>query len=129
MTWRSKKENVVVRSSAELQFRALAQGLCELMWLKNILNDLRINMERPLRLYWDNKAAINIAHNPIQYARTKNIESNRHFIKETLDEEIVCMSYAPFRGQLADVLMKGITQLKFSLWYFQAGNGRYPCPA
>ena len=40
VTWRSKKQNVVVRSSAESEFRATAQGLCELLWLKIILDDL-----------------------------------------------------------------------------------------
>ena len=42
VTWRSKKQNVVARSSTELEFRVIAQGLCELLWLKIILDDLRI---------------------------------------------------------------------------------------
>ena len=42
VTWRSKKQNVVARLSAELEFKAIAQGLCELLWLKIILDDLRI---------------------------------------------------------------------------------------
>ena len=42
VTWRSKKQNVVARSSAESEFRHIAQGLCELLWLKIILDDLRI---------------------------------------------------------------------------------------
>jgi len=40
VTWRSKKQNVVARSSAKSEFRAIAQGLCELLWLKIILVDL-----------------------------------------------------------------------------------------
>ena len=35
VTWRSKKQNVVARSSAEAEFRAVAQGICEGLWLKN----------------------------------------------------------------------------------------------
>ena len=42
ITWRSKKQNVVTRSSTESKFRVIAQGLCELLWLKIILDDLRI---------------------------------------------------------------------------------------
>ena len=63
-TWRSKKQNVVARPSVESEFRVIAQGLCELLWLKIILNDLRIKWDGPMKLYCDNKSAINIAHNP-----------------------------------------------------------------
>ncbi|RVW24991.1 Retrovirus-related Pol polyprotein from transposon TNT 1-94 [Vitis vinifera] len=42
VTWRSKKQNVVARSSAETEFRAMAQGVCELLWLKIALEDLKI---------------------------------------------------------------------------------------
>ena len=62
--WRNKKQNVVARSSTESEFKAIAQGLCELLWLKIILDDLRIKWDGPMKLYCDNKSAINIAHNP-----------------------------------------------------------------
>ena len=74
VTWRSKEQNVVERSSAESEFRAIAQGLCELLWLKIILDDLRIKWDDPMKLYCDNKLTINIAHNLIQHDRTKHIE-------------------------------------------------------
>lgn len=53
-------------------------GICELMWLKSLMKDLKLLTEGPMRLYCDNKAAINIAHNPIQHDRTKNIEIDTH---------------------------------------------------
>ncbi|RVX19578.1 Copia protein [Vitis vinifera] len=84
-----------------IKFRAIAQGLCELLWLKIILDDLRIKWDGPMKLYCDNKSAINIAHNPIQHDRTKHIEIDRHFIKEKLEEGVVCMSYVPSEHQLA----------------------------
>ena len=95
VTWRSKKHNVVAKSCVESEFRVIAQGLCELLWLKIILNDLRIKWDGPMKLYCDNKSTINIAHNPIQHDRTKHIEIDRHFIKENLEEGIVCMSFVP----------------------------------
>ena len=51
VTWRSKKQNVVARSSIESEFRAIAQGLCELLWLKIILDDLRIKWDGPCKPY------------------------------------------------------------------------------
>jgi len=37
VTWRSKKQSVVARSSAEAEFRALAHGICEGIWIKRLL--------------------------------------------------------------------------------------------
>ena len=34
VTWRSKKQKVVARSSAEAEFRGMAHGVCELLWIK-----------------------------------------------------------------------------------------------
>lgn len=108
VTWRSKKQNVVARSSTEAEFRAIAQGVCELLWLKIIFEDLKIKWVGPMKLYCDNKSAIDIAHNPVQHDRTKHIEIDRHFIKEKLEDGLICMSYIPSTKQLADVLTKGL---------------------
>jgi hypothetical protein len=62
VTWRSKKQSVVARSSAEAEFRATALGICEVIWIKRILEDLKIQVTLPLKLYCDNKSAIAIAH-------------------------------------------------------------------
>ena len=97
---------MVARLFAESKFRVIAQGLCELLWMKIILDDLRIKWDGPMKLYCDNKLAINIAHNPIQHDRTKHIEIDRHFIKEKLEEAVVCISYVPSEHQLVDILTK-----------------------
>ena len=52
---RSKKQNVVARSSAKAEFRAMAIGACELLWVKNILEDLKAQWSKPMKLYCDNQ--------------------------------------------------------------------------
>jgi hypothetical protein len=68
VTWRSKKQNVVAKSTAEAEFRAMAQGVCEVVWLKILLMELGLFTEKPMLLYYDNKAAVDIAHNPVQHS-------------------------------------------------------------
>ena len=63
----------------------MATGVCELLWVKITLQDLKIQWSQPMKLYCDNKSAISIAHNPVQHDRTKHIEIDKHFIKEKLD--------------------------------------------
>lgn len=55
----------------------MADGVCELLWIKNVLNDLKIKWDGPMRLYCDNKSAISIADNPVQHGRTKHIEMDK----------------------------------------------------
>ena len=57
----------------------MEMGICKLLWLKMILDDLNIKWEGPIRLYCDNKSFISIAHNPLQHDRMKNIKVDRHF--------------------------------------------------
>lgn len=73
MTWRSKKQIVVVRSSVEAKFRVVAHGICELLWLKKLLEDLKVTSPMPMKLYYDNKTTINIAHALVQCDRTKHV--------------------------------------------------------
>ncbi|RVW67330.1 Retrovirus-related Pol polyprotein from transposon RE1 [Vitis vinifera] len=89
VTWKSKKQNVVARSSAEAEFRGMALGLCEALWLRLLLQDLGYLSKQPIRLFCNNKAACDIAHNPVQHDRTKHVEVDRFFIKEKLDDKIV----------------------------------------
>ena len=74
-----------------------------------------------MKLYCDNKSAINIAHNPIQHDRTKHIEIDRHFIKEKLEEGGVCMFYVLSEHQLANILRKGLNSSMFHDLVFKLG--------
>ncbi|KAH9766022.1 hypothetical protein KPL70_002047 [Citrus sinensis] len=82
VTWRSKKQHVVARSSAEAEYRGMTLGICEGLWISFILNELGYPSQQPIQLYCDNKAARDIAHNPVQHDRTKHVEVDRFFIKE-----------------------------------------------
>jgi len=62
VTWRSKKQNVVAKSSAQGKFRVMVQGVCELLWMKIILDDLKKIYEAPIGLVRDNNFAISICY-------------------------------------------------------------------
>lgn len=113
VSWRSKKQSVVARSTAEAEFRSMASGLCEMMWLRILLSELRLFDGESIYLYCDNQAAINMVHNPVHHDRTKHIEIDRHFIKEKLDECALKITYVKSSDQLADVLTKGVNVVSF----------------
>lgn len=72
-------------SSAEAEFEAIVHGICEALWIKRLLEELKVTNSLPMKLYCDNKAAITIAHNPANHDRTKHVEVDKHFIKEKIE--------------------------------------------
>ena len=108
VTWRSKKQKVVARSSAEAEFRGMVHGICELLWIRRVLGDLGITLDTPMLLYCDNESAVKIANNPVQHDRTKHVEIDRHFIKDHLERKTIELPHVTSKEQLADMLTKAV---------------------
>ena len=92
----------------------MAKGLRELLWLRNLLIEVGFPPHSAMNLFCDNKAAIDISHNPIQHDRTKHVEVDRHFIKQNLEEKIIQFPFAKSEDQLADILTKAISSRNFN---------------
>jgi len=65
ISWRSKKQTTVSKSSAEAEYRAMATTSCELTWLQYILQDFGIQPKCSATLFCDYQSAIHIAKNPV----------------------------------------------------------------
>ena len=72
-TWRSKKQSVVSKSSTEAKFRAMSKGIDEVIWIKHLLEELKIPYKTPIIIRWDNRLAISIAHDPVYHDRMKHV--------------------------------------------------------
>ncbi|RVW33894.1 Retrovirus-related Pol polyprotein from transposon RE1 [Vitis vinifera] len=113
VTWRSKKQSVVARSSAEAEYRALAQGIYEGIWIKRVLSELGQTSSSPILMMCDNQAAISIAKNPMHHDRTKHVEIDRHFITKKVTSDTVKLNYVPTKHQTADILTKALPRPNF----------------
>lgn len=120
---------MVARSSTEAKFRAIAHEICKLLWLKLLLEELQATAKLPLKIYSDNKTAINISHNPVHHDRTNHVEVDRHFIKEKIEEGVICMSYAPTTEQVVDILTKGLLIPLFEKLIDKLGMFKWYSPA
>ena len=75
---------MVARPSAETEYQAMALATCELIWLKQLLQELRFAKDGQMTLFCDNQAALHITSNPVFHERTKHIEVDCHFIQEKI---------------------------------------------
>lgn len=88
--WRNKKQFVVFRLTVEAEFRYMAHGICEMLWLEMLLAEVGFPIMWPIRFYCDNKKAIIMADDPVQHDWTKHVEVDRHFI-DHLKKKNICM--------------------------------------
>jgi len=114
VTWRSKKQKVVALSSAEAEFRGIAKGITEVLWIKKLITEIGFPPQLPSQLKCDNKAAISISENPIQHDRTKHVEVDRHFIKEKIEDSSIELPFVRSEDQLVDILTKVVTSKAFT---------------
>lgn len=128
VTQRSKKWNIVTTSTVESKFGAIAQGICDLLWSKMILKDLRIKWDSPIRICDDNISAISIAHNLVQPKSTKHIKIDRHSINKKLENGLICTSCMPTNSQLVDVLTKDLNNQVFQTTIARLGMNNVYSP-
>ena len=112
--WKSKKQAVASRSSAEAKYRAMAKGTCELLWLRSLLDELGFPVKDSSTLFCDNKSATTLSSDSVLHERTKHIEVDIHFFREKVQSGVISSSFIPSREQTADMFTKSIGLGPFS---------------
>ncbi|GKV19435.1 hypothetical protein SLEP1_g29696 [Rubroshorea leprosula] len=113
ISWSSKKQNTVTRSSAEAEYRAIANAVAKVLWVRQLLSELHVFLHSPLMVYCDNISAIYLSLNLVQHQQTKHIEIDIHFVRERVASGIICIQYVPSSAQRADVLTKALSSALF----------------
>ncbi|KAA0065405.1 putative mitochondrial protein [Cucumis melo var. makuwa] len=103
-----KKQNVVSHSSVESEYRAMAQSVCEIVWIHQLLSEIGFSITVPAKLWCDNQVALHITSNLVFHERTKHIEVDCHFIHVKIQDGLVSTGYVKIGEQLGDFLTKAI---------------------
>ncbi|CAL0306418.1 unnamed protein product [Lupinus luteus] len=114
VSWKSKKQNTVSRSSSEAEYRALAMAACEAQWLTFLFRDLHIKHPKPVTIFCDNNSALHIAANPIFHERTKHIDVDCHVVRERIMNNTIHLLLIHTSLQLADVFTKPLSPSPFN---------------
>nr|GEU93016.1 ribonuclease H-like domain-containing protein [Tanacetum cinerariifolium] len=102
ISWKSKKQATLSKSSDEVEYRAMASATCEVMWVLKVLNDLDFDGLTPITLYYDNKSAIQIAANPVMHEKTKHSDTDMHLVREKVASGLIKTKNVDSESQVAD---------------------------
>ena len=108
VSWSSRKQPTVARSSTEAEYKALANATAEIIWLQSLLGELGVYQSRAPTLWCDNLGATYLSANLVFHARTKHIEIDFHFVRERVARKALEVQFVPTQDQLADGLTKPV---------------------
>ena len=83
ISWKSKKQSTISKSSSEAEYRAMSQAATEITWLIRLLEELGVHNLKPVTLHCDNQPAIHIGKNPVFHEHTKHIDIDRHYSRQS----------------------------------------------
>lgn len=113
VSWSSRKQQTVAKSTTEAEYVALSEGTSEACWLRNLLDEIGLLTEGPTVIYEDNLSAIATAKNPEHHKRLKHVDIKHHFIREKIDSGVIDVKQIESKNQIADGFTKPLNKVMF----------------
>jgi len=111
ISWESRKQRTVALSSIEAEYMALSDCTKEALYMSRLYKQL-MNVPCVIEIFCDNRGAIELSMNPLYHKRTKHIHARYHFIRESVAEKKVKLSYCSTNEMFADILTKSLPKVK-----------------
>ena len=108
----SKKQNFVSLSIAEVEYIAAGSCCTQLLWMKKLLYNYGI-LQDTMCVYCDNTSAINLSKNMVQHSKSKHIEIRYHFIRDLVEDKVVCLKFIHTDNQKADIFTEPLDGPRF----------------
>ncbi|GMI68566.1 cysteine-rich RLK (RECEPTOR-like protein kinase) 8 [Hibiscus trionum] len=119
VSWGSKKQSVVSRSTAEAEYRAVACATSEVLWLFSLLQELHVSCDGTPVLWCDNSSAIAVSANPVLHSKFKQVELDLYFVREKVAAGVLMVNEVPAYEQIADLLTKPLSAPVFTRFRHQ----------
>jgi len=113
ISWSSKKQKIVARSSTEAEYRSVANTAAELDWVSSLLYDLGLPLPTCPVIYCDNVSATQLCSNPVFHSRMKHVALDFYFIRDQVQNGTLRVAHVSSTDQLADLLTKPLPRVRF----------------
>lgn len=112
ISWSSRKQRTVAKSSTEAEYRALGLAIQELVWVQSLLCDIGFASQVTPNVWCDNIGATYLSANPVFHNRSKHLEVEFHFIRDKVQQKEIQVRYICSKDQLADILTKPLPKAR-----------------
>ncbi|XP_019156474.1 PREDICTED: uncharacterized protein LOC109153138 [Ipomoea nil] len=113
ISWLSRKQRTVARSSTEAEYKALADVAAEVTWVVSLLRELGLHTGDPPTLWCDNLGPTYLCVNPVFHTGTKHVEIDFHFIRDKVASGDMLVHFVLTKDQLADIFTKPLPGPRF----------------
>lgn len=126
VSWSSKKQKTIARSSTEAEYRSVANASSELKWISSLLQELGIPFPSPPIIYCDNVGATYLCANPVFHSRMKHVALDYHFIRNQVQTGRLRVVHVSTKDQLADAMTKPLSRPIFQTFINKIGVAKPP---
>jgi hypothetical protein len=112
-----RKQSSIALNTTEVEYIAACYASCEAIWLQKLLTGLLDLEMEAVVILCDNQSCIKMTKNPMFHDKTKHIEIWYHYIRDLVQKGVVKLQYVGTNDQVAYVLTKSLSRVKFE--YFQ----------
>jgi hypothetical protein len=113
ISWKSCKKYMVARSFTETEYKTLADGTFEVLWLQYLLSDLQITPFSIPTIWCDNFGATYLSTKPIFHTHTKHVEVDYYFVCDRVTKKAIQIRFISFKDQFVDVFTKSFFTIPF----------------
>lgn len=107
VAWKSKKQSVVAKSTAEAEYIALSFCASEALWVRNFFSEIKRPFgDSPITIHVDNQSAIDLAKDPVHLSKTKHIDIHVHHVRDEVAKGRILVEHVPGTANPADILTK-----------------------
>jgi len=124
VSWRSKRQTTVARSTMEAEYVAAASIVDEIIAIRRLMGELGCPQPGPTIVHIDNAATIAIAKEGGKEERRKHIDVKHHVIVEAIDNQTINVRWIPSKDNIADLFTKALSPdsrfIELKIWYLVA---------
>ncbi|GJQ98685.1 hypothetical protein Tco_0009824 [Tanacetum coccineum] len=119
-SWFSKKQTTLAISTTEAEYVSVEKACQQALWMKQALIHYDVRLD-DVPIMCDNKGAVDLSKNPVQYSRTKHIEIRHHFLRDNVQKGHISIEKVPYVDNIVDILTKPLKRESFN--YLRLGLG------